>query len=66
MLHVLHLESKLAWSLFTSILIIDKTLNENSISDARTPQPAEIVFNIMRYSSETVQRSETFRAVSVI
>ena len=31
-------------------------LSENSIGDARTPQPGEIVFHTMRYrSSETVQ-----------
>ena len=33
---------------------------ENSISDARTPQPGEKVFNTMRYiSSETLQRLGT-------
>ena len=33
----------------------------NSIRDARTPQPGEIVFNTMKYrSSETVQRSGYF------
>ena len=32
---------------------------KNSIRDACTPQPGEIVFNTVRYrSSETVQRSE--------
>ena len=31
---------------------------KNSIRDARTPQPGEIVFNTMKYrSSERVQRS---------
>ena len=40
---------------------------KNSISDAYTPQPGEIVFNTMTYRcSETVQRSGYFRAVSVI
>ena len=37
---------------------------KNSIRDAHTPQPGEIVFNTMRYrNSETVQRSGYFRAV---
>ena len=36
---------------------------ENSIGDACTPQPGEIVFNTMRYiSSETVQRSGYFQS----
>ena len=36
---------------------------KNSISDARTPQPVEIVFNTMRYRrSETVQRSGYFQS----
>ena len=36
---------------------------KNSIRDARTPQPGEIVFNTMRYrSSETVQRSGYFQS----
>ena len=36
---------------------------KNSIRDARTPQPEEIVFNTMRYrSSETVQRSGYFQS----
>ena len=36
---------------------------ENSIRNARTPQPGEIVFNTMRYrSSETVQRSGYFQS----
>ena len=35
---------------------------ENSIRDARTPQPGEIVFNTMRYrSSEKVQRQGYFQ-----
>ena len=34
---------------------------KNSIRDARTPQPGEIVFNTMRYRSrKTVQRSGYF------
>ena len=33
---------------------------KNSIGDAHTPQPGEIVFNKMRYGSETVQRSGDF------
>ena len=38
------------------------TNNENSIRDARTPQPGEIVLNTMTYrSSETVQRPEYFQ-----
>ena len=37
--------------------------NQNSIEDARTPQPGEIVFNTMRHrSSETVQRSGDFQS----
>ena len=36
---------------------------KNSIRDARTPQPGEIVFMGMRYrSSETVQRSGYFQS----
>ena len=36
---------------------------KNSIKDARTPQPRETVFNIMRYrSSETVQRLGYFQS----
>ena len=36
---------------------------ENSIRDARTPQPREIVFNTMRHRrSETVQRSGNFHS----
>ena len=36
---------------------------KNSIKDARTPQPREIVFNIMRYrSSETVQKLGYFES----
>ena len=36
---------------------------KNSIRDARTPQPGEIVFNTMRYrSSETVQRLGYFKS----
>ena len=43
------------------------TLKENSIRDARTPQPGEIVFNTMKLkllyrSSETVQRSGYFQS----
>ena len=37
-------------------------MKKNSIRDARTPEPGEIVFNTMRYrSSETVQRSGYFQ-----
>ena len=40
-----------------------KGLYKNSILDACTPQPGEIVFNTMRYrSSETVQRSRCFQS----
>ena len=40
---------------------------KNSIRDARTPQPGEIVFNTMRYrSSETVQRSGYFQSLDKI
>ena len=41
---------------------------KNSIGDASTPQPGEIVFNTMRYrSNETVQRSGHIqRSVSYI
>ena len=36
---------------------------KNSIGDARTPQPGEIVFNTMRYRSrETVQRLVYFQS----
>ena len=36
---------------------------KNSIRDARTPQPGEIVFNTMKYrSSKTVQRSVYFQS----
>ena len=39
------------------------TKTKNSIRDAHTQQPGEIVFNIMRYrSSETVQRSGYFQS----
>ena len=37
--------------------------NKNSIRDARTPQPGEIVFHTMKYrSSEKVQRSGYFHS----
>ena len=40
-----------------------KAAAENTIRDARTPQPGEIVFNTMRYSSsETVQRLGHFQS----
>ena len=40
------------------------TTCKNSIKDASTPQPGEIVFNIMRYrSSEAVQRSGYFQSI---
>ena len=36
---------------------------KNSIKDAGTPQPVEIVFNTMSYrSSETIQRSGYFQS----
>ena len=35
---------------------------KNSIRDARTPQPGEIVFNTTRYSSDRVQRSGDFQS----
>ena len=38
-------------------------MKKNSIRDARTPQPGEIVFNTMRYrSSEKIQRSGYFQS----
>ena len=38
-------------------------LQENSIRDARTPQPGDIVFNTMKYRScEKVQRSGYFQS----
>ena len=42
-------------------------INKNSIRDARTPQPGEIVFNTMRYRNcEPVHRLGYFqRSVSV-
>ena len=49
-------------------LLIDLTeynhiIQKNSIRDARTPQPGEIIINTMRYrSSETVQRSGYFQS----
>ena len=40
-----------------------QSIKNNSIRDARTQQPGEIVFNTMRYrSSETVQRSRYFQS----
>ena len=37
-------------------------MKHNSIRDARTPQPGEIVFHTMTYrSSETVQRQQYFQ-----
>ena len=48
----------------TSIGLTMKTIFcKNSIRDARTPQPGEVVFNTMRYRSrETVQRSGYFQS----
>ena len=44
-----------------AMLDVETDYIKNSIRDARTPQPGEIVFNTMRYrSSETVQRSGYF------
>ena len=44
-------------------LHISKSDWKNSIRDARTPQPAEIFFNTMRYrSSVTVQSSRYFQS----
>ena len=62
LVHTLHLEINFMnlhpQIIFTSNLHPCK----NSIRDAHTPQPGEIVFNIMRYrSSETVQRSGYFQ-----
>ena len=47
---------------------INQKNQKNSIRDARTPQPGEIVFNTMTYrSSETVQRLGYFqRSVTYI
>ena len=47
---------------------INQKNQKNSIRDARTPQPGEIVFNTMTYrSSETVQRPGYFqRSVTYI
>ena len=44
---------------------ISHNLNKNSIIDAHTPQPEEIVFNTMRIVKE-YKDLNTFRAVSVI
>ena len=45
------------------ILVAQNLFLKNSIRDACTPQPGEIVFNTMRYkSSETVQRSGYFQS----
>ena len=44
------------------LLSIKLKLQKNSIRDARTPQPEDIVFNTMRYrSNETVQRLGHFQ-----
>ena len=44
-------------------ITIWKTIQKNSIRDARTPQPGEIFFNTMRYrSSITVQSSRYFQS----
>ena len=41
----------------------EQLLLQNSIKEARTPQPGEIVFNTMRYrSSETVHRLGYFQS----
>ena len=37
---------------------------KNSIRDAHTPRPGEILFNTMRYRSDTVDQ-DTFRANSL-
>ena len=45
------------------LIALIETNNKNSIRDARTPQPGELVFNTMRYkSSETVQRLGYFQS----
>ena len=45
----------------------ENSKNKNSIRDARTPQPGEIVFNTMRYRVVTQYKErDTFKAVSVI
>ena len=42
---------------------VNKIFDKNSIRDARTPQPGQIVFNTMRYrSSETVHRLGYFQS----
>ena len=52
----------------TSLFVKEKRSNhdnglENSIRDARTPQPGKIFFNTMRYrSSVTVQSSRYFQS----
>ena len=51
-----------AQCLCVSVKLACKTLNKDSIRDARTPQPMEIVFNTKRYRrSETVKRSGDFQ-----
>ena len=37
-------------------------MKKNSIGNARSPQPREIVFNTMRYRNKTVQRSGDFQS----
>ena len=41
--------------------VTSQICEKNSIGDARTPQPREIIFNTMR-SSEKVQRSGDFQS----
>ena len=50
-------------SFSSPLLLGELKAGENSIRDARTPQPGEIVFNTMRYrSSETVHRLGYFQS----
>ena len=42
-------------------------IHKNSITDARTPQPGEIVFNTMIYRSRKQYRDrDTFKELSII
>ena len=62
----MHIKTILVAETLLIILVRKNTENvrqQNSIRDARTPQPREIVFNTMRYRrSETVQRSGDFQS----
>ena len=63
LVNVVFYSGKKVWCDGPRFNIICAIKEKNSIRDARTPQPGEIVFNTMRYrSSETVQRSGYFQS----